>query len=206
MGYNICTETMNFLSLDTKEEVAMLLSDEEILHRSVREPALFTELVRRYEEPFRDRARHLLGYRDEVEDVIQDTFVKIYKAAPRFREVEGASFRSWAYAILRNTAFSKYGKEKREWQSALRVDNEVLANVADEQSPKMDDRDLKESVFRVLARMPAEWGRILRLYFLEGRSQKEIATIESISVGAVKTRMHRAKRRFRELAGGELSV
>lgn len=206
MSYNIRIETMAFLSLDAKEEIIALLPDEEILERSVREPALFGELVRRYEEPFRDRARHLLGYRDEVEDVIQDTFVKIYKAAPRFREVEGASFRSWAYAILKNTAFSKYGKEKREWQSALRVDAEVLANVADEKSFKMEDRDLKESVFRILARMPAQWGRVLRLYFLEGRSQKEIAVLESISVGAVKTRMHRAKKCFKEMAAGQISI
>lgn len=197
---------MSFLSLDRTEENLTLLPDEEILSRSVREPALFAELVRRYEEPFRDRARHLLGYREDVEDVVQDTFVKIYQAASRFREVEGATFRSWAYAILRNTAFSKYGKEKREWQSAFRLDMDVLVTIPDDQVSKMDDRDVRENIFRVLAKMPAEWGRVLRMYFLEGHSQQEIATLESISVGAVKTRMHRAKRRFKELAGDHLSI
>jgi RNA polymerase sigma-70 factor (ECF subfamily) len=190
----------NFLSPLTKTEDLSALTDEEILERSIREPALFEEIVCRYEKPFRDRALRLLGWREEVEDVVQDTFVKIYTAAPRFRAVPGASFRSWAYAILKNTAFSKYQKEKRETAYVQRLDSELLALIPESGKEPVLEKDRRESVARVLANMPATLAKVLRLYFLEGKSQREIASLETVSVGAVKTRMHRAKEEFRSRA------
>ena len=47
--------------------------------------------------------------------------------------------------------------------------------------------------------MPAQLGRALKLHFLDGMPQKEIATLEGISISAVKTRIYRAKREFKKV-------
>ena len=64
--------------------------DEEILFRSVKKPALFEVLIGRYQTPFLNKVRSILGNREEVEDIVQETFVKIYLNAGRFKVQEGA--------------------------------------------------------------------------------------------------------------------
>jgi len=47
--------------------------------------------------------------------------------------------------------------------------------------------------------MPEHLGRVLKLHFIEGRPQEEIAKMEGVSVGAIKTRVHRAKKEFKKI-------
>src|SRR3989338_3468703 len=90
-------------------------SDEEILALSVSKPDLFSILVDRYQESFLRKANHIIKNDPETAgDLVQDTFVKIYLNAPKFKIVEGATFKSWGYKILINTCFTKYKKLKNE--------------------------------------------------------------------------------------------
>jgi DNA-directed RNA polymerase specialized sigma24 family protein len=54
----------------------------------------------------------------------------------------------------------------------------------------------KREVLATLAKLPDAFARVLRLQFLEGKSQEEIAQAEGTSVAAIKTRVHRAKKAF----------
>ncbi|MEK7179150.1 MAG: sigma factor [Patescibacteria group bacterium] len=74
--------------------------DEEVLFLSVKKPAVFEVLIKRYQDPFRNKVRGIIGDREEVNDIVQETFVKIYLNAARFQVQEGASFKSWGYKIL----------------------------------------------------------------------------------------------------------
>src|SRR5437867_814349 len=85
-GYSM--PIMGLLDTDTKT-----FSDEEILARSVRNPSIFAALVDRYEAAFLRKARHIIGNREEVIDIVQDTFTKIYLNANKFKVQEGASFK-----------------------------------------------------------------------------------------------------------------
>ena len=89
------------------------LKDEEILALSIKRPELFSKLVDKYQDAFLRKAKRVLGDRSEVEDVVQETFTKIYLYSSKFQTQEGASFSSWAYKILMNTTFTQYQKLKK---------------------------------------------------------------------------------------------
>ncbi len=175
------------------------LADEELLILSVQEPRAFEYLVDRYQEPFLRKARHILGNRAEVEDIVQETFTKIYLNARRFKKQEGATFNSWGYKILINTTFSYYKKLKKKDGEMAGFDDEIWALIPDTKAETRQSLELTDVVSRVLLKMPEPLARVLALHFLDDMPQKEIADIEGISVAAVKTRIHRAKKEFKKL-------
>lgn len=176
------------------------LSDEEVLAQSLKNPALFSYIVDRYQEAFLRKAERIMGTRERAYDVVQDTFTKIYLNAKRFKVVEGASFKSWGYKILVNTAFTAYQKQKKDTPFSIKLDPELYDIIPDLKheawSEAKKDRDFLTSVF---SRMPRDLARSLELHFLEGRSHEEIAKSEGISIPAVKTRVYRAKQLFKKI-------
>lgn len=178
-------------------------SDEEVLALSVSDPAAFGVLLDRYQEPFLRKAFSVVKNEEDAEDVVQDAFMKIYMNAARFRVQAGATFKSWGYRILMNTAFTHYQKKKRARAATVELDPEFYEALPDRTDAFKKD-EVADYLVSVFAKMPEHMSRALRLHFLEGRPQKEIADAEGISVGAVKTRIHRAKREFKRIAGADL--
>lgn len=187
---------MEYLSLG---EQADGKSDEEILALSVSHPSLFALLVRAYEEPFLRKAMSIVREREEAEDIVQEAFTKIYLNAKKFKVVEGAKFSSWGYRILINTALTHYAKRKRRGNAEFGLDEEIWALIPDKNLRQFEKKELMDEVASVLSRMPAPMARALSLFFIEGKTQEEISASEGLSVGAVKTRVHRAKAEFRRI-------
>lgn len=178
------------------------LSDEELLILSLTQPNLFSEMIIRYEEPFLRKAQRIVGSREEAEDVVQETFTKIYVNGSRFKPQEGAKFSSWAYTILVHTACSHYKKLKRERGVRVQLDPEIFELVPDIEEQLLERTTIRDSVATVLARMPLSFSEVLTRHFLDDRPQKEIADGEGLPVGAIKTRVLRAKAAFRRAAEG----
>jgi RNA polymerase sigma-70 factor (ECF subfamily) len=172
-------------------------SDEEVLAASRKDPEVFAFLVDRYEAAFLRKAQSILRVREDAEEVVQDAFTRIYVYADRFQPQEGASFSSWGYAILIRLAFTRYQKMKKARGRTLDLDPEAYERLADDGS-FLDELKFRDEVLVAFSRMPEAAARILRLQFLEGRSQEEIAESEHSTVSAVKTRVHRAKKLFKE--------
>ncbi len=200
-GYDVGNRTMFFSRLTQKEESAAAeMSDEALLHESVARPALFAELVTRYQGAFLRKARAVVHTEEEAEDVVQETFMKMYQYADRFTPAEGGSVKAWGYAILLNTAYTRYRRLQKERTSRTEMDEECMVSLPDRDMRQFEREEVRDYVVSVLARMPDHFARVLTLYFLERKSQKEIAALEHTTVGAIKTRMHRAKREFRLVA------
>lgn len=174
-------------------------SDEEILALSLKHPSLFALLVRKYEEPFLRKAQGIVREREEAEDVVQEAFTKIYLNAAKFKTVEGASFSSWGYRILINTALTHYAKQKRTSGREVGLDEEIWALIPDRNLRQFEKKQLIDEVASVLSRMPAPFAKALSSFFIDGKSQEEMAVEEGVSVGAIKTRVHRAKSEFRKI-------
>ncbi len=174
-------------------------SDEEVLALSIDSPTFFAVLVDRYQQAFLRRARRIVGESEEAQDIVQETFTKIYVNAARFKSVPGASFKSWAYKILHNTAFTSYQGLRKRGDRTVPLDREIYEILPDASSEIFHHRrELSDYVASVISRMPSSLGRMLKFYFLEDKSHKEIAEIEHTSVGAIKTRIHRAKKEFKK--------
>jgi len=171
--------------------------DEAVLSASRTNPDAFVLLVNRYEDAFLRKARSIVRTREDAEEVVQDTFTRIYLYADRYAPQEGASFSSWGYAILMRLAFTRYQKLKKNRERTLDLEPETYERLADEVEFNTD-LTIRDEVLMALAKMPETAARILRLQFIEGKSQEEIAQIEGSTVSAIKTRVHRAKKQFKE--------
>lgn len=176
------------------------MKDEEVLSASFKHPYLFELFVERYEEAFIRKAKSIVFNEEAAQDIVQDTFVKIYLYGRKFKPVEGAKFSSWAYKVLINVCFQWYKKLKREKEFFLILDEDleaVLPHDNREVEAQRLDRDYLESMF---SRLPETFARILRLYVAEGKEYGEIAKVEGVSEGAIKTRMHRAREEMRKIS------
>ncbi|MBI2475670.1 MAG: RNA polymerase sigma factor [Candidatus Taylorbacteria bacterium] len=176
-------------------------SDEEILAVSVKNPDIFSVLVDRYQEAFLRKANYIIKNDPETaRDVVQDTFVKIYLNAARFQVQEGATFKSWGYKILINTCFTKYKKLKGEQVFLSDLDPEIQELVPSKYDLNSFEQKLDtDYVLSLISKLPVILGRVLRLYSVEGKAQKEIAKMEGISLGAVRARIHRAKKEIKKM-------
>ncbi|MFA6408116.1 MAG: RNA polymerase sigma factor [Candidatus Paceibacterota bacterium] len=174
------------------------LADAEVLARSRKEPGLFAVLVHRYEAPLLRRARAILKSPEDAEEVVQDAFTKMYLYADKYQQQEGASFSSWAYTILNRVAYTKYSVRRKEWGKTVELEPEHYESLPDTNSEFLEDLSIRDEVISALAKLPETAARILRLQFIEGKNQEEIAKSEKLSIPAVKTRVHRAKKLFKQ--------
>jgi RNA polymerase sigma-70 factor, ECF subfamily len=175
------------------------LSDGEVLARSKREPELFAILVRRYEAPLLRRARTILRSPEDAEEVVQDAFTKMYLYADKYQPQEGASFSSWMYTILNRVAYTRYVARRKEWGKKIELEPEHYESLPDTHAEFLEDLSVRDEVIAALAKLPETAARILRMQFIEGKTQEEIAESEQLSIPAVKTRVHRAKKLFKQV-------
>ena len=189
------TDIMSFSSF---AEDMGTLSDAEVLVRSQKEPDLFAILVRRYEAALLRRARTILRSQEDAEEAVQDAFTKMYIYADKYHLQEGASFSSWAYTILNRVSYTKYRAKSIEKGKRAEMLPEYYESLPDAKAEFLEDLSIRNEVIAALAKLPETAAKILRLQFIEGKSQEEIAESEDLSVPAVKTRIHRAKKLFKQ--------
>ena len=157
------------------------------------DPRAFQALVVKYQ---RRIARHVARYvrrAGDVEEVVQDAFVRAYRGLPSFRG--DASFYSWLYRIATNAAFSFLKKASTEVEADERPDEGFEPGVTDEQTPErvLMARQIGDAVERAMARLQPELAEALVLYEVEGKSYKEIAQMLGTPIGTVRTRIFRAR-------------
>ena len=173
------------------------LPDEEVLLRANTEPWLFAVLLDRYQEAFLRKATGIIHDPRDAEEIVQDTFTKIYLHASSFTPQDGAKFSSWAYRILMNTAFTYYQKRRKLGARFTNIDPEFEQFVADK-TAGIQTVEVKDGVERILARLPGHLAVVLRLHYLERWSHQDIADKTGEAVGTIKARIHRAKAAFRK--------
>ncbi len=176
------------------------LSDEEVLSLSLESPSIFSVLVDRYEEAFLRKARSILKSEEDARDVVQETFVRIYIAGKRFKKVEGASFSSWGYKILLRQCFTLYQKKKKTWARETALDEELLAVIPDKEFSEMHEKFLlREEMLSFVSKLPESLRVVVRKFFFEEKSHKEIAQEEGFEEGVSRIRLHRAKQMLKKL-------
>ena len=194
---------MKLWNMEQGIQKAQCMRDEEVLVQSLEHPYLFSILLDRYRDAFLRKAQRVMHNKEDAEDVVQETFSRIYLYArtfeQRLEENEGGTrFKSWAYKILMHTAFTHYQRKKRDRRGRAEIDPSWYEEMPDRSRIHDEELELADYVISILARIPEDLGRILRLQFLEEKSQETIAAEEGLSISAVKTRVYRAKQAFRE--------
>lgn len=180
------------------------MKDEEILRTSLKEPALFEMLVEKYQEPLMRAAWRVVRRREEAEDIVQESFVKIYKNADKFEKLQGIEFKSWAYKITINTAITHYRKLKR---GEILAEDPGIFQVHEGGDETADQRifarsDARAAVGATLAKMPDHLRSVLEHYYMGDKSYRTIAEEEVISLSTLKMRLFRAKKMFKKITNG----
>lgn len=188
----------DIMSLSSSALDSNTLSDAEVLARSQKEPNLFAILVHRYEAALLRRARTILRNPEDAEEAVQDAFTKMYLYADKYHAQEGAHFSSWAYTILNRVAYTKYVARRKESGQRAELEPEHYESLPDARAEFIENLSIRNEVIAALAKLPETAAKILRLQFIEGKSQEEIASAENLSIPAVKTRVHRAKKLFKQ--------
>lgn len=173
------------------------LADEDVLLRARAHPWLFSFILDRYQDAFLRKAMGIIHNKEDAEEIVQDTFTKIYLHADKFSPVDGAKFSSWAYRILMNTAFTAYQKRMKQGARFQNIDPEFEQFVADK-SGGTAVTEVHDGVERILTRLPGHFSSVLRLHYIERWSHQDIATETGEAVGTIKARIHRAKAAFRK--------
>jgi RNA polymerase sigma factor (sigma-70 family) len=177
-----------------------ILPDAEILALSVEKPSFFEEIVARYERAFVRKAVSILRDENDAYDAVQECFVRIYTAAKKFKPQEGASFSSWAYKILVNQCYTAYKKKHKHDLISLEFVPEIVEVVPDQAGiEELERRFTKDHLLSLLSKLPVILRRVVELHFLEGRPQKEVAEMESVSNAVVRSRIYRAKKELVKL-------
>jgi RNA polymerase sigma-70 factor (ECF subfamily) len=172
--------------------------DHKILRISISSPGAFSLIVDRYQQPFLKKVRTIIRNSEDAEDIVQEVFVKIYLNASKFKLEQGATFKSWAYKILLNTAFTYYGKRKRSRAFLEVTTNDLLETMT------IEDKDWVKKIrtdrfISVISKIPVHFARLLTKLVIDGKSDKDVAREEGISEGALRTRLHRAKAEFQKI-------
>jgi RNA polymerase sigma-70 factor (ECF subfamily) len=172
----------------------MTSTDEELVARSIGGDAeSFNQLILRWERPIYALAYRTIGREEDARDVCQETFLRAFRALPRFRGQ--AKFSSWLYRIALNLCRDWIRRERRTGfvQPPEDVDLVDLAS-ADHASETIEDlvarNDQIRSVERVMALLPEEQRTAIVLKEYHGLTFQEIADIMGCPLSTVKTRLY----------------
>lgn len=167
--------------------------------------AAFGELVRLHQRRVYSVCRQYLGP-DEADAATQDVFVKVYS---RLRSFDGRSaFSTWITRIAINTCLDRLRRLKREGARVVAEEDEDTADplehlpdgAADPEALLMQ-RQALERLGQCEGRLPAQQREVFRLRFYAELPLDEIADAIGVSVGTVKTQLHRAVHRVRQELG-----
>lgn len=151
----------------------------------------FERLVRYYQGPLFRVVGNLVGRPHQVEDLVQDVFLSAFASIGRFDPGRG-TFRAWLFTIARNRALSARSK-KRE----MLLDEPPVIH---DHRTAMDDVVTKEAfelLDRALQKLKFQDRVIFVLAEVEGLSYAEIARVENLRLGTVKSRLARIRARLR---------
>lgn len=166
--------------------------------------AAFEQLFERHRRRVARTAGRFFSQRDQIEEIIQDSFTKAYFALSTYHGTHEASFRAWLTQITVNTCYDQLRRARRRPEHAVEEfdDNEAhkfagqLRAAASDVESALISRDL---AVKLLARLSPDDRLVLTLLDVEGFSVAEIAELTKWSVSKVKVRAHRARAHLRRV-------
>ena len=128
-----------------------------------------------------------VNHREDAEDAVQEVFIKYMNHTRPFQDAEHE--RAWFIRVTVNTCYDILRHKGRRDYTAL---DDIAELVAAEERPNME-------IFQTLEQLPVKHKTVLILYYLEGFTIEEIASMLRISASAVKMRMSRGREQLKEI-------
>ncbi len=174
-------------------------SDAELIDAFLRrERSAADELYRRFAPRVFGLGMVMLGNPGQAEDLVQDTFVKVWRKAGSYEASRG-SLDTWVLLIARSLAIDLI--RRRVLEVRVMASQEDPAEASDEPGPERyaETRDLADRARRAMDRLSPPQRAALELAYFGGKTSSEVAELEGIPVGTAKTRIRTALIRLREV-------
>jgi RNA polymerase sigma-70 factor, ECF subfamily len=158
----------------------------------------FDELVRRTFVDSFTLARRLTGNEEDARDVVQEAYLRAWKGIGKFRGE--AQFSTWLYRITANAAATHVQKRRRHRADPFDDDFEPVDPRAEQQvSQNAESGEALDRIAHALDELPVKLRTVVVLKDVYGLSHEAIADELEISVSAAKVRLHRARRKLRDV-------
>ena len=162
-----------------------------------RDPAAADELYRRFAGRIYGLGLVMLGNDGAAQDLVQDTFVKVWRSAGRYDGSRG-TIDTWVLLIARSLAIDAIRRRVLDARTLERADRPPEADPRPGPDERAATRDLAERARRAMAQLPPEQRAAVELAYLGGKTSTEISDLEGIPIGTAKTRIRAGLLRLRE--------
>ena len=174
--------------------------DQELVERAQQgDTKAFEMLVVKYNRRLGRLLSRFIKDEHEVNDVVQESFIKAYRALPNFRG--DSAFYTWLYRISINTAKNFLANNNKRPIMASEITNgdgevmDVVEQVADNLTPEAElmNKQILQTVESAVAKLPEDLRRAITLREMDGLSYEEIAEVMQCPIGTVRSRIFRAR-------------
>jgi RNA polymerase sigma-70 factor (ECF subfamily) len=153
-------------------------------------------LVDRYKDRGLALAMRIVGGKEESEELLQDAFLRAYRALSEFRG--DAKFGTWFYRILYNLCMTRVSRRRNRVELFKPSgDDDLTRTPEDDESPDaleiLEEQQLVELLTQEVERLPERFRTPLTLYYAQELQYEEISELMGLPVGTVKTNLFRAK-------------
>jgi RNA polymerase sigma-70 factor (ECF subfamily) len=189
-----------------KREGQIVWSDEKNFIKALKkgEEWAYRRLYREYAPKIGAFARSYFGT-DDVDDVIQEVMLRIYKGIKKFKG--DSSLSTWIYRITVNVCNTLYEKYKKKNEKTFSVENnnsedDVEIDIPDKETDvqkEVTQEILYEKILKALEKLSEKERVLIRMRDIDGLSYSEIAEILGIPEGTVKSRLHNAREKFKKI-------
>jgi len=162
-------------------------------------------LVDKYKRMVHRLALQITKNHEDANDVMQETFIKVYQSIHTFRQE--AAFETWVYKIAVNEALNFVKRRERRRESPLSNAQEIDFDLSVRQQAEMvndpqihaEKAELRRWVTKAVNSLSLKHRIVVILHELEGLTHAEIASILNCSEGTVRSRLHYARKQLRTL-------
>jgi RNA polymerase sigma-70 factor (ECF subfamily) len=158
-----------------------------------RDPDLLDRLIEQYQHRLLRYLVYLTGHRELAEDLFQETWIRVLERGHQFNDKY--TFSTWLFTVARNLTIDHMRRKQPTSLDGLLNGEETSFDVpATGQASAFDmtlQREQNEHIAAGMLHLPAEYREALVLRFQEGMSLEEIASVASVPLGTVKSRIYR---------------
>lgn len=176
-------------------DICEQLADDEMVALSLKNMDYFNCIVLKYSDRLERYIKRISGASDqEVEDVLQDAFVNIWKNLNEYRS--GLKLSSWLYRIVHNVTISRWRKSKTH-QKAMTEGVSDIIKVNYEESEIVEPQE--ELVQELIQQLDPKYRDVVILKYFEAMNYEEISDVLKIPEGTVAIRLNRGKKALKVL-------
>ena len=155
----------------------------------------FNQLIRLYQERIYWHIRKMVIDHDDADDLVQDTFIKVWKNLEKFRE--DSKLYTWIYRIATNECLTFLAKKKKRFfLPIVDVQSELAAKI--DSGSNIDGDDIQLKLQKALLKLPNKQRLVFNMRYFDDMNYEQISKITKTSVGGLKANYHLAVKKIEE--------